>query len=103
MLTNSANKAIDTAKNPTAPLFPLQWYLKAINALSVWPDYTEKGVSVTVFDTGVDPNHPDLINNYDRLNHWDAATNKTLSAIQPLPGGHGTSVAGLIALALFEN
>ena len=87
----------NTAALPTDPFFTLQWYLNSINVVDVWQDYTGAGVSVTVFDSGVDRLHPDLMNNYDSVNHWDAVTNTTLDTTKPLPGNHGTPVAGLIA------
>ncbi|MGF1488098.1 MAG: S8 family serine peptidase, partial [Prochloraceae cyanobacterium] len=89
----------NTAALPTDTIFRygLQWYLDSINVVDVWQDYTGQGVSVSVFDSGVDPNHPDLINNYDSVNHWDTVTNTTLDTSKPIPGSHGTGVAGLIA------
>jgi subtilisin-like proprotein convertase family protein/subtilisin family serine protease len=79
---------------------PLQWYLYpdvGINAMSVWPQYTGKGVRVAVFDQGIDPNHPDLNGNL--------LTSLGKNATNQQPGGnpifsfdnHGTAVAGVIA------
>ena len=65
---------------------------------SVWTDYTGEGVTVGVFDNGVEYTHADLDGNYDSSLHvviggavhdpypyaWDA-------------GDHGTAVAGIIA------
>ena len=65
---------------PNDPLFPLQWYLKNtgqaggtpgidINVEKVWDDYNGAGVTVGVYDDGVEtegPNaHPDLVERYD--------------------------------------
>ncbi|MDJ0724130.1 MAG: S8 family serine peptidase [Prochloraceae cyanobacterium] len=89
----------NTAALPTDDIFRygLQWYLDSINVVDVWQDYTGKGVSVSVIDSAVDPNHPDLINSYDAQNSWDPATNTTLDPATPLTNAHGTGVAGLIA------
>ena len=112
----SSNQNTSSLANPSDPLFSLQWHLLnlsstliwGINALDVWQDYTGKGVSVSVIDSGVDPNHPDLQNNYDYDNQFDAETGQqgmvtlengeTINSGAPKTGdGHGTSVAGLIA------
>ncbi len=115
-LQSSSNHQTSSLPNPSDPLFSLQWHLLnpsttgtwGINALDVWQDYTGKGVSVSVIDSGVDPNHPDLQNNYDYDNQFDAQTGQqgvvtledgtTINSGAPKTGdSHGTGVAGLIA------
>ncbi|MDJ0596148.1 MAG: S8 family serine peptidase [Pleurocapsa sp. MO_226.B13] len=68
-------------------------------------------VSVSVIDSGVQPNHPDLQNNYDYSNQFDAQTgqqgmilledgeptNSGADTIENFERPHGTAVAGLIA------
>jgi hypothetical protein len=93
------------------------WNLNAINAPEAWArGYTGQGAVVAVIDTGVDLNHPELVNQLwvnpgeiagngldddhngfiDDLNGWDFVDNDRL----PEDGnGHGTHVAGTIAAA----
>jgi subtilisin family serine protease len=64
---------------PNDPLFGDQWHLRNtgqggtpgvdINVTSVWPDYTGVGVTVAVYDDGVQYTHPDLNDNYDASRH----------------------------------
>ena len=54
-----------------------------INVLPLWPQYTGKGIKVSVVDDGVDRNHPDL----PAIEGFPAAGNNN----------HGTAVAGIIA------
>ncbi len=96
------NWDFDLKLKPTDNYFDQQWALQNggiadINLGDVWQDYTGRGVSVGVFDTGVDYNHRDLDNNYSfdlqaqflggpvDGNHFDP------------DGQHGTAVAGIIA------
>ncbi|QQS12613.1 MAG: S8 family serine peptidase [Rhodospirillales bacterium] len=94
---------------PTDTLYNTQWHLFGtwgVNAQVVWDGaggaaYTGEGVSVAVFDSGVDRLHSDLAVNYD-LAH-SISTNA--GGGDGTPGGtafadfHGTAVAGLIAAA----
>jgi subtilisin family serine protease len=47
---------------PNDPLFNLQWGLSNIHAQKAWQKATGKGIVVGVIDTGIEWNHPDLIN-----------------------------------------
>ena len=116
-LQSFSNHEASSLANPLDPFFELQhWHLLnpsttgigGINALDVWQDYKGKGVSVSVIDSGVDPNHPDLQPNYDYANQFDAETawqgvvtldnGETINFGAPKTGNfHGTAVAGLIA------
>ena len=108
-MNNQSNSILD-------PLFSLQWHLSnpttsgiwGVNAIDIWQDYTGKGVSVSVIDSGVDPHHPDLKNNYDYSNQFNSTTGEkgvitsengeTFNSGAPNTGdAHGTAVAGLIA------
>ncbi len=84
------------------PRYSSQWHLAQLGNMSaVWADYTGRGVSVGVFDDGLQYTHPDLNDNYD------AALEFTYKGItyRPTPvqltgenaDAHGTSVAGIIA------
>jgi thermitase len=97
-----------------------QWDLHRINALegwSIWPGlyYTaatkpQDGVKVAVIDTGVDPTHPDFVNDGGvssdaadggQIDYADSA-NLITGYSGPYPGfddgyGHGTHVGGVIA------
>ena len=119
-LQSSSNHETINLASPSDPFFKLQhWHLLnpsttrtwGINALDIWQDYTGKGVSVSVIDSGVDPNHPDLQNNYDYVNQFDPTTGRqgqftlengeTINFGAPKIGTsgdfHGTAVAGLVA------
>ncbi|WP_010139212.1 S8 family serine peptidase [Oceanicola sp. S124] len=75
------------------PLFASQWHFGLLGDITaVWQDYTGAGVSVGVYDDGVEAGHEDLSANYDaalELSDVDAAPNGSTD-------GHGTSVAGII-------
>jgi hypothetical protein len=99
---------------PNDPDFTFQWALTKIQATNAWE--TEKGdsaVIVSILDSGVDLNHPDLMGNIwrnedeipnngidddknglvDDVNGWDFAywDNEPNDDI-----GHGTNIAGII-------
>jgi subtilisin-like proprotein convertase family protein len=101
----------DGSMIPDDPLFPRQWYLKNtgqfggtpgidINVEKVWDDYNGAGVTVGIYDDGVEtvgPNaHPDLVANYDPA--LEPAINGSPNG-QPVTvaDNHGTAVAGIIA------
>jgi len=78
----------------------IQWYLyptTGVNAFPVWADYTGAGVKVAVFDSGIDPNHPDLAGNL-LTNLGRKATDLSAGGSPILAtDNHGTTVAGTIA------
>ena len=102
---------------PDDPLFASQWHLRNtgqhglfgpnnldLNVTEVWPDYTGEGITVAIYDNGVDYNHEDLAANYDASQHviingvvsnasWQASPG---TGFQPLPA-HGTGAAGTVA------
>lgn len=94
---------------PTDPLLATQWHLFDIGRLGfsqsdslsglerVWADYRGAGVSVGIWDDGVQASHWDLAANYDASKQ--VTISGTLNTGQPVATGdnHGTAVAGLIA------
>ena len=105
---------------PTDTLFTKQWYLRNtgqtgfgpgnidLNIISVWPDYTGQGVTVAVYDNGVDYDHVDLNDNYDASKHviinGSPSDAHTLTPGQVGSGtgfnslnAHGTTIAGVVA------
>ncbi|TLU81829.1 MAG: hypothetical protein FDX21_09650 [Chlorobium sp.] len=95
---------------PDDPLYSSQWHLGMIGQLGygadssafsglerVWADYRGQGVTVGIWDTGVQQTHWDLDANYNASRQ--VTISGTLNNGQPLTSsdGHGTSVAGLIA------
>lgn len=90
------------------PLLDRQWYLHNhgqtggtpgmdLNVLPVWEDYTGAGIRVAVVDDGIDYNHVDLNDNYDRESDYDA--DQEIDDASPVSefDNHGTAVAGIIA------
>ena len=91
---------------PSDGLVSSQWHLQNsgqtggtagidINVSAVWDDYTGAGVSIGVYDDGVDFTHSDLNDNYDASKHL--VIGGTTYSAMPTTGYHGTAVAGLIA------
>ena len=72
--------------------------LEQINAPDVWSAYGTKGsgTTVTVLDTGVDPDHQDI--DLGKWNEWDRNGNEVDSNPQDYdPDGHGTHVSGTVS------
>ncbi|MBB97277.1 MAG: furin [Rhodobacteraceae bacterium] len=93
---------------PSDDLFPNQWHLQNtgqsggdagvdLNVTSVWDDYTGAGVTVGIWDDGVQYTHHDLDDNYDTNLHIvvGGVTHDPLP--QSFQSAHGTAVAGVIA------
>lgn len=82
---------------PTDPLYAEQWHFPLIgNIEAIWNEYDGSGVSVVVYDDGIEYTHEDIAGNYDASMHF------TYNGVtyDPMPispdSGHGTSCAGLI-------
>ncbi len=107
---------VSAAGDPNAPgvfpndeYFPNQWHLyntgqsggtpgADIRAPEAWEITTgDPNIVVAVIDTGVDTNHPDLVNNlvagYDYIDNDD----QPYPSLDDAGGAHGTSCAGLVA------
>jgi subtilisin family serine protease len=88
---------------PNDPLYDDQWHFPLIGDIeTIWDDYDGSGVTVVVYDEGVEYTHEDLAANYDSSMHF-AYNNVTYDAM-PVDdnSGHGTSCAGLIG-AVADN
>ncbi|MBB4619387.1 S8 family serine peptidase [Sphingomonas abaci] len=84
----------------------VQWHLRYLGDISkIWQDYTGRGVSVAVYDTGVQAAHWDLAANMDTSKQLVDDDGNVLSgepvftSNDPEDGAHGTACAGLIAAA----
>lgn len=85
---------------PIDPLQPSQWYLfggNGANITPVWAEYSGAGVTVGIFDQGIDHLHPDLDANV-LATAGRRASNLSFGGAPVLAGdNHGTMVAGVIA------
>ena len=85
---------------PNDPLYPSQWHFSLMgNIQKIWDEFSGAGVKVGVYDSGVDYNHTDLIDNYNSSLH---VLDNLGNVLDPFPIGndaHGTACAGLIGAA----
>lgn len=83
---------------PTDPLYAQQWHLPMLgNIRKIWDEYTGRGVSVVVYDDGVQQTHADLAANYDASMHFKYNGITFVPTPNSSQDAHGTAVAGLIA------
>ncbi|MBI3776647.1 MAG: S8 family serine peptidase [Gammaproteobacteria bacterium] len=75
---------------------PVEWNLNALHVQDVWAlGYSGSGVVVASMDTGVDVQHPDLLNTWrGGTNSWFDPHNEHTTPYDAL--GHGTQAAGII-------
>lgn len=88
---------------PNDPLYARQWHLPMIgNVARIWDDYTGQGVTVALYDDGLQYTHPDLAAHYDASRHF-RFNGTTYDPMPPTRGdAHGTACAGLIG-AVADN
>jgi subtilisin-like proprotein convertase family protein len=94
---------------PLDDLYVSQWHFDSIGRLGyratanregierVWAEYTGLGVSVGVWDDGIQATHWDLDGNYDAARQVSVGGVLNNGAPITADDGHGTAVAGLIA------
>ena len=92
-----------TSPRTDDPLFSQQWAFEAVDYQSVWPTTDGTGVKVAVLDTGVRWDHQDLVGNVDDGADCHTADTSDDCATGTHAGGtdglgHGTHVAGIIAV-----
>jgi hypothetical protein len=84
------------------PLFASQWHFRLLGDIgTIWDEFSGAGVTVGVYDDGLQYRHPDLNDNYDGSLHFrygSTTFDPTPRRLEPGEDadGHGTSVAGLI-------
>jgi len=67
---------------PNDSLYHKQWYHRKIKTTDSWPNFTPKEkIVLTVIDTGIDYNHPDLINSLWTNNAEDLNNNGILDSL----------------------
>ena len=76
---------------PSQPAQTLPWGIDRIDADLVWSTTTADPIKVAVIDTGIDVNHPDLM---DNIKGGISTVSYTTSYNDD--NGHGTHVAGII-------
>lgn len=82
-------------ENPNDEYFPAQWSISATKVDQVWKKYGQLGTGVTiaVFDSGVDMENPDLQTNV--IPGYNFTVNPVSRDVFDIHG-HGTKVAGVI-------
>ncbi len=101
-----------TPVQPDDPRYGQQWNIKSSKVDLAWGLTTgNAGITVAVIDSGVDPNHPDLVDHllplediYNEEKGSDIYRNALTSDVINFGGrdgnGHGTHVTGIIAASM---
>ncbi|SNS60594.1 S8 family serine peptidase [Tropicimonas sediminicola] len=88
---------------PSDPLFDTQWHFDLIGDIeTIWNDYAGRGVTVGVYDDGVEYTHPDLAANYDPTLHFTDSGGTTYDPMTTT-SVHGTAVAGLLGATAMND
>jgi subtilisin-like proprotein convertase family protein len=83
---------------PTDPLYAQQWHLPMIgNIRKIWDEYTGTGVTVAVYDDGLQFTHADLAANYNAAAHFRYNGVTYAPTPNTATDAHGTACAGIIA------
>lgn len=83
------------------PLAAAQWYLERIRLPAAWEITRGSGdVSIAIIDTGVDPDHQDLIGAFEidpltGSSGYDYVNRRFPTYVDPTQDWHGTAVAGV--------
>ncbi|MGO4917282.1 S8 family serine peptidase [Pseudogemmobacter sp. W21_MBD1_M6] len=84
---------------PSDPLYQFQWHFQRLGDIeAIWADYAGNGVTVAIYDEGVEATHVDLAENYSTALHFRSGS--TIYSGDPnnaTTDAHGTAVAGIIA------
>lgn len=76
-------------------------HLRHMNVVEAWDrGYSGKGIVVTILDDGIETDHPDLLQNYDKEASWDMNDNDDNPLLRYNPSNanrHGTRCAGEVA------
>ncbi|AIQ40646.1 hypothetical protein R50912_11910 [Paenibacillus sp. FSL R5-0912] len=108
--------AIEELPAPNDEFFNEQWSLFNplngidINIIPVWKNYKGSNITIGVADTGVDYQHPDLINRLDMSLAYnfthdmkDVFPENEKSSASSARAGHGTHVSGIISAQSNNN
>ncbi len=86
---------------PPQPAQDLPWGVDRIDAEWAWTSHTGSGVNVAIIDTGIDKDHPDLIDNIKGGENFVGTGPWWRPRVDPSAwdddNGHGTHVAGIVA------
>ncbi|MEK3686238.1 S8 family serine peptidase [Paenibacillus sp. FSL R7-0297] len=113
---NQLEIAIEELPAPNDEFFNEQWSLFNplngidINIIPVWKNYKGSNITIGVADTGVDYQHPDLINRLDMSLAYnfthdmkDVFPENEKSSASSARAGHGTHVSGIISAQSNNN
>jgi subtilisin family serine protease len=89
------NLMVTAFLEPNDPLWDYQYGPRNINCPAAWDiELGDHSIIVSIIDTGIDMNHPDLRGNYRAFGSWNFILHN------PWPwdnNGHGTHCAGIVA------
>lgn len=95
---NPGNKKPPKEEEPP-PAEELPWGVDQIDAELAWTTSTGASISVAIIDTGIDKDHPDLVDNIKGGVNFVKIKGKIIADQWDDDNGHGTHVAGSVAAA----